>query len=221
MDAFEDVIAGLLEREGYWIRRSFKVELTKAEKRRVGKASAPRWEIDLIAYKPATSTILAVECKSFLDSMGVFHHALVDKKPEGANRYKLFNQDHLWRVVFKRLVRQLAEQGACRPKTKVQLCLAAGKIASEKDRTALVKHFKKRKWLLFDHEWIMSRLQKVAESGYSNDVAAVVAKLLLKKPKKTGRDVEMQAEYDFSKGVRGKYAKRYAKGVTLPKKRRS
>ena len=76
MDAFEDVVAGLLEREGYWIRRSFKVELTKAEKRRVDKASAPRWKIDLIAYKPSTSTILAVECKSFLNSMGVFHHAL-------------------------------------------------------------------------------------------------------------------------------------------------
>jgi hypothetical protein len=54
MDAFESVIAMLLRREGYWIHPSFKVELTKEEKRQVGKHSTPRWEIDLIAYNALT-----------------------------------------------------------------------------------------------------------------------------------------------------------------------
>jgi hypothetical protein len=35
------------------------------------------------------------------------------------------------------------------------------------------------------------------------------------KKKKTDDDREMRAEYDFSKGVRGKYAKRFAKGSNV------
>ena len=36
MDHFESIIATLLEAEGYWVRRSFKVNLTQEEKRRIG-----------------------------------------------------------------------------------------------------------------------------------------------------------------------------------------
>jgi hypothetical protein len=51
MDAFESLIAMLLRHEGYWTTPSFKIELTKKEKVSIGKASSPRWELDLIAYK--------------------------------------------------------------------------------------------------------------------------------------------------------------------------
>ena len=33
--------------------------------------------------------------------------------------------------------------------------------------------------------------------------------------KQTKRTTDMRAEYDFSKGVRGKYAKRYAQGTNV------
>ena len=178
MDAFEDIVRLLLERQGYWVRTSFKVELTKAEKRRIGKFSSPRWEIDLVAYNPKTEEILAVECKSFLDSPGVRADALVGNDPEGAKRYKLFNEKRLRDVVFKRLVRQLAEKGACRPSAKVRLCLAAGKIAGKQDHAKLKKHFAKKKWLLLDLEWLQNRLKEAARSPYENNVAVVVAKLL-------------------------------------------
>jgi hypothetical protein len=71
MDAFEQVVAGLLFREGYWVTQGYKVELTKEEKRLIGKPCSPRWEIDLLAYKGSTKELLAVECKSYLDSVGV------------------------------------------------------------------------------------------------------------------------------------------------------
>ena len=71
MDYFENVIKTLLEGEGYWVRQSFKVNLTKEEKREVGKYSIPRPEIDLLAYKPNENRLLAFEAKSFLDSPGV------------------------------------------------------------------------------------------------------------------------------------------------------
>ena len=37
----------------------------------------------------------------------------------------------------------------------------------------------------------------------------------MKKAAKTKRNSEMLEEYDFSKGVRGKYAKRYAEGTNV------
>ena len=49
MDAFEQVVAEILWMEGYWVRTSVKVELTKAEKYLIGLPSAPRWELDIVA----------------------------------------------------------------------------------------------------------------------------------------------------------------------------
>lgn len=37
----------------------------------------------------------------------------------------------------------------------------------------------------------------------------------MKKASKTKQPVEMLGEYDFSKGVRGRYAKRYAEGTNI------
>ena len=37
----------------------------------------------------------------------------------------------------------------------------------------------------------------------------------MKKGSKTKRDTDLLAEYDFSKGVRGKYAERYAAGTNI------
>lgn len=37
----------------------------------------------------------------------------------------------------------------------------------------------------------------------------------MKSPKKKAPDLEMRAEYDFSKGIRGKYAKRYSEGSNI------
>ena len=37
----------------------------------------------------------------------------------------------------------------------------------------------------------------------------------MKKAAKARRDPDMLAEYDFSQGVRGKYAQRYAEGTNL------
>ena len=41
MDAFEQIVAILLDRDGYWTRTSHKVELTKAETVKSGTPSGP------------------------------------------------------------------------------------------------------------------------------------------------------------------------------------
>ena len=71
MEFFETIIKTLLEHEGYWVRQSFKVNLTKQEKKQIGKPSIPRPEIDLLAFKPKSQEVLVLEAKSHLDSPGV------------------------------------------------------------------------------------------------------------------------------------------------------
>jgi hypothetical protein len=178
MDAFESVVAMLLRREGYWILPSLKVELTKEEKRQIGRHSAPRWEIDLVAYNGLTNELLAVECKSFLDSTGVIFR---NGQFEPPKTYKLFVDDCLREVVLNRLAQQLQELKACRPSPTVQLCLAAGKIAAKSDLAGLKEHFVAKGWKLLDRGWLTKRLMETALCGYENDVVFVVTKLLLRK----------------------------------------
>ena len=96
MDAFESLVSMLLRHQGYWTTSSFKVELTKEEKRQIGMPSSPRWELDLLAYKGSKNEVLAVECKSLLDSTGVVFR---NGKFEPEKHYKLLS-DPILRSVF-------------------------------------------------------------------------------------------------------------------------
>jgi hypothetical protein len=167
----------LLRRQGYWTAQSVKVGLTKAEKRLIGRHSSPRWEIDLVAYKGSTNEILAVECKSYLDSGGVVFRNGQFNNP---SRYKLFTEPKLRSVVLARLCTELELSGACAPNPKVQLCLAAGNIASKSDLPGMRAHFSANGWQLFDREWLHERLSHTAQAGYENDITFVVAKILLR-----------------------------------------
>jgi hypothetical protein len=121
-----------------------------------------------------------VECKSYLDSVGVRIGAFNGAEERFAKRFKLFNDRELFRVVRNRLVRQLVGGGFCAPSPRVTLCLAAGRIASEAQRVALVDLFRQRRWLLLDDAWLKRGLARVAEGGYQNDIASVVAKLIMR-----------------------------------------
>jgi hypothetical protein len=50
VDAFEQLVSEILWMTGFWVRTSVKVELTKEEKRLIGRHSAPRWELDIVGY---------------------------------------------------------------------------------------------------------------------------------------------------------------------------
>lgn len=179
MDAFESVAATLFELDGYWVRTSFKVELTKSEKRRIGRPSSPRWELDIVAYGARTNEVLSIECKSYLDSRGVTYESFIDKK---TTTLKLFRESTTRDVVLHRLYQQMLKDGLCRRGAKVRLCLFAGKIATEHDRKLVRQYFDDHGWMLFDETWILNRLKRLSEGGYQNQVAAVVTKMLLRSP---------------------------------------
>jgi hypothetical protein len=180
LDAFEQLVSEILWMEGYWVKTSVKVELTKEEKRLIGRHSSPRWELDIVAYNGRDNVLQVVECKSYFDSVGVRASAFDGSSTEHAKRYKLFTEPELRRIVFNRLCLQLAQAGACRDAPAVRLSLACGKVRNETDRAAIRKHFTAQGWELWDEAWLRERLQRMAQQGYENQVSAVVAKLLLR-----------------------------------------
>jgi hypothetical protein len=180
MDAFEQLVSEILWMEGYWVRTSVKVDLTKEEKRLISRHTAPRWELDIVAYRGRDNLLQVVECKSFLDSDGVRAASFDGSSTKHAERYKLFNEPELRRVVFNRMCLQFSDSGACSKSPEVRLALACGKIRSEGDREAIRAHFKKNDWDLWDEPWLREHLQRMAKQGYENQQSAVVAKLLLR-----------------------------------------
>jgi hypothetical protein len=180
MDAFEQVVASLLERDGYWVRSCVKVNLTKEEKCAIGRKSSPRWELDLVAYKGATNELWIVECKSYLDSGGVSMSAFDGSNPKFGGRFKLFNSPILLDTVIHRLCAQLVASGACSPSPTVRLVLAAGRIASDTHRASLRAHFESREWILWDEAELKKRITALSDESYENAVASVVSKILVR-----------------------------------------
>lgn len=179
MDYFEGIIATLLEAEGYWVRQSFKVELTKEEKREIGKPSIPRPEIDLLALDFANNQILALEAKSFLDSPGVKLVDLEQKHSVPSGRYKLFTSSRYRSVVLTRLLGVLQAKGMADDNTKITLGLAAGKVY--RGESAPIRRFiEKRKWFFWSPEDIKERVTALAASGYENNPAIITAKILMR-----------------------------------------
>ena len=79
-----------------------------------------------------------------------------------------------------RMIRQMSEAGLVSEAPDVTLALACGKIVSESDREQLQVHFDERGWMLWDKEWLLQRLMRMAAAGYENSAVAVTAKLLVR-----------------------------------------
>ena len=179
MDYFERLVGTLLEREGYWIQQSYKVALSKADKRHLGKPSLPRPEIDLLAYKAGTNELLVIEVKSYLDSVGVDHRKVCVSYSEMEGRYKLFTNLKYRNLVFKRLTEQLKASGAIGGDTVPSLCLAVGKFKPDSEGP-MRRHFDKKGWKLITPSEIREGLKGLAKVGYENDPTILAAKMLLK-----------------------------------------
>lgn len=177
MDAFEQIVAELFWTRGYWVRTSVKVNLTKPEKVEVGRPSMPRPEIDLVAYHGEKNHLLALECKSYLDSRGVTFGEICGSAD--SKTYKLFRDKTLREVVLRRLACQSVEQGLCRTGVTVQLGMIAGKVKGQ-DGPEIESLFAENGWHFRGPQWLKSELTTLAGTAYENQAANVVAKLLLR-----------------------------------------
>ena len=179
MDHFEAIIKTLLEHEGHWVRQSFKVNLTKQEKRDIGKPSIPRPEIDLLAYNISKNHITAFEAKSYLDSPGVKYAELCEKYKIPEGRYKLFTCENYRNIVFSRLKNDLIELNMANEKTSINLGLAAGNIYQSKS-DEIRQLFNTRDWSFWSPEDIKQKVYDLASKGYENEPAIITAKILMR-----------------------------------------
>lgn len=159
---------------------SVKVELTKPEKVAIGRSSSPRWELDVVAYKGKTNDLLVIECKSYLDSMGVQVATFEGKNRADEDRYKLFFDAKLRSVVLGRLKKQFAAAGFCRPRPKLVLGLAAGKVKGIGAEKRIEKLMAKNRWEFYGPSRLKSALLELRDSKYENSIASVTAKILLR-----------------------------------------
>ena len=176
MDAFEQLAADIFANDGYWVRTSVKVALTREDKAAIARPSSPRWEIDLVAYSARDNQLLLLECKSYLDSGGVhFADLLPDAKLKG--HYKLFHDDALRATVFARLRTEFIEAGRCSADVRTAFGLVYGHASGHNARQ-LIEHFAAKGWRLFGPDWLVEGLDRLANGGYENSSSAIVAKLL-------------------------------------------
>lgn len=177
MDAFENIIGQLLEEDGFWVRYSVKINLTKQEKVEIGKATTPRPEIDIVAYNSIKKTLYLIEVKSFLDSPGVVFEHVIAQQDVQFGRYKLLTSQKYRDVLVKRLLCDWIEGGLIAEDTNVNFGLVAGKVYRNRG-DELRQNFDSRGWLFWGPEQIKEKLRLLASKGYENNVVTIVAKLL-------------------------------------------
>jgi hypothetical protein len=179
MDAFESLIRLLMDKDNYWTVQSHKVNVTKEEKREIGKPSIPRPEIDLLALDPRSNRLIALEVKSYLDSSGVDLNILQKQHSVPEGRYKLFTCTNYRSIVLRRLLVDLKQRGLVNEKTTVQLGLAAGKVKGNQSKD-MESFFLHQGWFFLGPEEIKSKLRALSNADYENDPYVISAKLALR-----------------------------------------
>ncbi len=182
MDCFETIAATLFEFDGYWVRRSFKVNVTQQDKKSLGKDSMPRPEIDLLAFKPREDLIIAFEAKSYLDSPGVPLAEITTPQEKSEGRYKIFTCETYRNIIIKQLREDLIAKGMARESTKIKLGLIAANVkGGEEASTQLANHMKLQGWEFWGPATVTEKLEALAGLDYENDVAVIASKILKKR----------------------------------------
>lgn len=179
MNAFESIIGRCLEEEGYWVRHSVKVGISKQEKRAIGSFSMPTPEIDIVALSVKRNELLLLEVKSLLGSYGVHFEAISGKDTKDAERYKLFTNSRFRQIVTRQLKKEYLDQGLIKQDTTIRYGLAAGHISSGEE-LKIMDYFSRKGWILFTPAQIKEKVRGLSEKGWEDDLVTMTSKLILK-----------------------------------------
>jgi hypothetical protein len=164
IDQFQATVAKLLETQGYWIRKSFKVNVTREEKGQIGKQSLPKPEIDLLALHFGRNELLVLEAKSYADSPGAKLAQLQEEHDVPAGRFKLFTSQRYREIVLSRLLQDLIAAGMANAETKIRLGLAAGKV-NQGQSEAIRELITSKGWLFWSPDDIKHAVTAQQERG--------------------------------------------------------
>ncbi len=179
MDAFEQLVGQLLDADKYWVKHSVKIELTKDEKKKINKPTAPRPEIDIIAMDIATNTVYLLEIKSYLDSLGVIYEEVIKETEIQEGGYKLLTSENYRTVLTERLKTDWVAKGFINASTLFSYGLIAGNVYNSKEAD-LEAYCKSKNWLFWGPTIIKKKLEQLSGNGYENNAVTIAAKLLLR-----------------------------------------
>lgn len=180
MDAFEEIVGQLLEEEGFWVRHSVKINLTKDEKVKIGKPTVPRPEIDLVIYSIPHKKVYLLEVKSFLDSPGVKVDAVTDDNEVRDGSYKLLTSQIYRETLVARLKEDWGQNGVIEKDVQFSFGLVAGKVHQNKENE-LRDYFDKKGWFFWGPSIIKDKIIKLANKGYENNVMIITSKMINRK----------------------------------------
>ncbi|MCV2350233.1 hypothetical protein [Paucibacter sp. Y2R2-4] len=164
IEKFENIVATLLEEEGFWVRRGFKVNVSLEEKKQIGKQSSPRPEIDMLAFHLGRNEVLALDVKAYLDTPGVKLAQLQEEHEVPAGRYKLFTSERYRQIVLTRLKQDLIGLGMANAETQVLLGMVAGKV-NQGQSEAIREHMNERAWMFWSPDDVKARVAKRQQQG--------------------------------------------------------
>lgn len=177
MDYFESICKTLLEKEGYWVKQSYKIELTREDKIKLNSPSLPRLEIDLIAFNYKKNELLVLEVKSFFDSGGVMLRDLQKEHlyPEG--RYKLVTCQNYREIVERQIKKVLFDTGLVPENIQTKFGLIFGNVRVADD--AGIRHFcTENNWFYWSPQDVQEKVLNLASNKYENDPCVITAKIL-------------------------------------------
>ncbi len=177
LDSFEIIVSELLEEDGYWVRCLEKINLTKEEKRKLGKPSMPRPEIDIIALSLSQNTIYLLEVKSFLDSNGVNFEDVVAKGDIFEGRYKLLTSEVYRNSIRQRLQLDWISKGIINSETIISFGLVAGNVYKKREKE-LEAYFQSKDWFFWGPSQIKERILNLSNKGYENNIMVITSKIL-------------------------------------------
>lgn len=171
-EAFEEIVAVLLEAEGYWVRRNVKIKLSPEQVQMLGLKSVV-CELDLVAYrKSAPEQVLIVECKSFGRSGGITWktYQKPDKPTTRRHRYKLF-----WSQPLQAEIVSLLQSNEITPQVPHIYCLAS--TATDKGSHQQIRdHLHANGMQFFDRAWLSKGLLALgANPVYQNCTTVALA----------------------------------------------
>lgn len=179
MDYFENILKKILEQQGKWVRQSVKIDISKEEKRQIGKHSIPRPELDLVAYVPGENKLEIWEAKSYLDSHGVRFSELNQSYEVPEGRYKFFTCDNYRNIIINRLIVDWVDSHFILPNPIIEIGLAVGNFNSN-DEPDIRELFQKQGWNIIGPQEIKLAIKGFEKLGYENDPYVIASKIIFR-----------------------------------------
>jgi len=170
-EAFEDVVATLLQARGYLVARNLSLVLASMPSNKAGD----RCEIDIVAVKlGATPEILVVECKSTFGSDGLdWTNFAPPTSSRRTHRYRMFWSKPMRDQIRSELIKHLGITSSI-PST---FCLASASTQRTSHKRIRAE-LRKGQMRLFDQAWLRREMRHVAGAKtYSNSITHFVSAL--------------------------------------------